>query len=192
MIIKSPSKRVSHLDLKFLDLKIVSVDADRGSYTVPLPFSKTIDKHNRKGSDMSLNNSLDKTKIGNMKLGCRQTSLFQQNTNDVTSDQNNQYSIISARPGDTINTNEVLNYLTVDSESVYREVDNRIKKQQFSINPPGKNIDAKVKMYKEQIKTFEKQNSLIHNQILKIYSSKLGIPVLMQVRKISKPKLPEI
>lgn len=91
-----------------------------------------------------------------MKLGCRQTSLFQQNTNDVTSDQNNQYSIISARPGDTINTNEVLNYLTVDSESVYREVDNRIKKQQFSINPPGKNIDAKVKMYKEQIKTFEK------------------------------------
>lgn len=77
MIIKSPSKRVSHLDLKFLDLKIRSVEQDRGSYTVPLPISKTLNKHDRNTSDLSLNNSLEKSKLMTTKLIGRKSSQFE-------------------------------------------------------------------------------------------------------------------
>lgn len=37
MIIKSPSKRVSQLDLKFLDLRFMSIDQGHIAQTSPLP-----------------------------------------------------------------------------------------------------------------------------------------------------------
>lgn len=59
MIIKSPSKRVSQLDLKFLDLRFMSIDQPYVSRTDPLP---------------RLNeSSIDPTKIS----GCNMDSKYQ-------------------------------------------------------------------------------------------------------------------
>lgn len=48
MITKSPSKRVSHLDLKFLDLKILNINSNECSQTVPLPSIEGFGNKNRK------------------------------------------------------------------------------------------------------------------------------------------------
>lgn len=67
MIIKSPSKRVSQLDLKFLDLKFMSIDQSFNSRTDPLP---RLNESSIDPSKLSRNNTNSKYQSKHDITGC--------------------------------------------------------------------------------------------------------------------------
>lgn len=132
MIVKSPSKRVSHLNLKFLDLKIRSIPS-RYCETTPFPeadsYLPSISYHRNQvnsvleisqgGQDTSIN------KINSISRTCKNYSRADDLTNDITTDCNQGPTISILEDNNelcSMDAEQALRYLSVDSGAMFAEI----------------------------------------------------------------------